>query len=87
MRSPVRQFADELFENPAAMFVIFKLIEAGAGRRKKDNVARARSMRSDFDRALQRSGAFHGNTIRNLAFDFLRCSSYEQSKNCLFAQE
>src|SRR5579859_127717 len=53
-----RQFVHELLEDAAAMFVILKLIEAGAGGREQNNVAGLRGARGDFDGALDGAGAF-----------------------------
>ena len=39
----LRQRLHQLFENPSALLVIFKLIEAGTCRRQKHDVARNRS--------------------------------------------
>ena len=77
---------NELLENAAAMFVIFKLVEAGACGREQDNVAGLRRARSDFHRAMQCPRTFDGDAAGDLAFDFLGGSADEQGKNCLFTQ-
>ena len=70
-----RQLLDELLEHAATMFIIFKLVEAGAGRREQHDIAGLRGARGDFDGAVERAGTFDSDAAGDLAFDFLRCGA------------
>ena len=50
LRRMRREHADQLLEDAAAMLVIFKLIEAGAGRRQQNGVARPRAFEGQLPR-------------------------------------
>ena len=68
----IRELVDELFEHAATVFVIFELVEAGAGGREQHDIAGLCGARCDFHGALNRAGTFDGDATGDLAFDFLR---------------
>jgi hypothetical protein len=76
---------DQIFEDAATLFVVLKLVEAGASRSEKHDVAGARGVGSDFDGAFQRTGALDGHASGDLCFDFFRCRANQQHKNSFFA--
>src|SRR3981189_1923103 len=68
------------------MFVIFKLIEAGARGREQNDVTGLRRVRGDFDRTLVGSGTFDGDAAVNLLFDLVRSGSDEERQDRFFAE-
>src|SRR5215203_1013139 len=65
---PSRDVADQLLEDLAAVDEVAELIEAGAGRRQHDGVARPRLGRGGFDGAVHGAGDLerHGAAERGL---------------------
>src|SRR6202521_1321548 len=80
------QLMHQVFEDAAAVFVVLKLIEAGACRGEEHHVAGPRCMRSNFHGALDRSGALDGHAAGDLFFNFFRSRADEQRKNSLLTQ-
>ena len=86
MSGAICEFLNKLLEDAAAMFVIFELVKAGAGRREKNDVAGMRGVRSDFYGTLECTRAFDGDAAGDLAFDFLCSRANKQREDCLLAQ-
>jgi hypothetical protein len=80
------QLVHQRFEHPAAMLVILKLIETRAGRSQQDYIARARSLRRDFDRAIESTGPLDGYAAVNLACYLVGGCANQQRQNRFFAQ-
>jgi len=53
----------QLLEDPSALLVILKLVEAGAGRRKNHDVSGLRGMRGNLHRAIHGGGALDGHAV------------------------
>src|SRR5215472_5647198 len=76
----------ELFEDPAAMFVVLKLVVAGAGGGKQNDVSGLSGMRSDFDGALEGSGLLDGHAAGDLFFNFAGRSANQKSEDGFVAK-
>src|SRR5579871_3123998 len=76
----------EFLEDAAAMFVILKLVEAGAGGGEQNDVAGVRRAGGKLDSAIERAGAFNGDAAGKLAFDFVGSGADEERENRLFAE-
>src|SRR5262245_1310222 len=87
MGGVVPKLMDELLEHAAAMFVVLKLIEAGAGGREQDDVAGMRRARCEFDGTFERAGGLDGDAAGDLAFDLFCSSADEKSENGFFAEQ
>jgi hypothetical protein len=62
-----------LLEDPAAVFVVFKLIEARTGRGQQNHVAGNGFAGGFADRSLERARFDHAGHPANLLFDLFRC--------------
>src|SRR5208337_1167728 len=80
------QLLNQLFENPPALLVILKLVEAGAGWGQKHDVPGLRGMCGGPHCAIQGGGAFDGHTADDLLFYFVRGGANQQRKNGFSAQ-
>ncbi len=78
---------DQLFENAAAVFVIFELIEAGTGRGEQNRVAGLNVPRSDVQSLLQGSGIFEGDGIAEISGDFFGRFADKQREARAFVQQ
>ena len=65
-----------LFEHPSPVLVILKLIEAGAGRSKKNNVAGHSRFAGASDGIFQSLSMFDFSSTLNLRFDLGGRGSY-----------
>src|SRR5208337_1688297 len=75
------QLSNQLFEDPSALLVILKLVEAGASRGQKHDVSRLRGMCGNLHGAVQRGGAFDGHAAGDLLFYLVRGRANQQRKN------
>src|SRR5690242_19271157 len=82
----VFELPDELLENPAAMLVILKLVEAGAGGSEQDDVAGLGGVSGGLDGAVQSAGAFDGDAAANLLLDLVRRSADQERQYGPLAQ-
>src|SRR5690349_22714852 len=76
----------KLFEDAAAVLVILKLVEAGAGGSEQDNIAGARGVSGGFDGAVEGSGLLDGHTASDLLFDFVRGGANQKREDGFFPQ-
>jgi hypothetical protein len=65
--------AYEFLESAPAMLVIFKLVEAGAGRREQYRIAFSRAFVGQLDGPIQRAGVYEMHSAFQLRGDFFRC--------------
>ena len=69
------------------MFVIFKLIETGAGRREQHGVARPGAFERQRHGALQSAGALERHRAAELRVDLLRGRADQQNQAGALAQQ
>ena len=68
----MNQLANQIFEDPPAVLIIFKLVEAGACGSQQDCVAGNSLLGRKFDGARHRSGAVGGNDASEFRFNLVR---------------
>src|SRR5256884_272885 len=80
------QLMHQFFEDAAAVFVVLKLIEAGACRGQEHDVAGPRCVRGNLHGVLDRPGVLDGHAAGDLFFNFFRGRADQQRKNGLLTQ-
>src|ERR1700750_3144146 len=81
------QLIDDLSKGPAAMFVVFELIEAGAGRSQQHNIAGNRGRPCFAHGCVDRSGSHHLHDSLKFALNLFRGRTNRINSRDAFAKE
>src|SRR5271155_2517103 len=82
----LRQLVDQVFEDAAAVFVVFKLIQAGAGGREQNGVAGLGDLFGAVHGAFERFYKFQSYAAGDVAGDFVGGAANQQGANGTLAQ-